>query len=107
MESRLLDTTNPLIYFGLIALALLFLALSVFGIVMLGFLLAVAFSELEFPHPLFLIVVFAMLGFGVWNLIDSVKLMGDAEPKRLAFILIRSVLAITPVAVIALNSAWN
>lgn len=107
MESRLLDTTNPLIYFGLIALALLFLVLSVFGIVMLGFLLAMAFSELEFPHPVFLIVVFAMLSLGVWNLIDSVKLLGDAEPKRLAFILVRSVLAIAPGVVIILISAWN
>ncbi|WP_321323445.1 hypothetical protein [uncultured Parasphingorhabdus sp.] len=106
MVSRFLDTTNPLIYFGLIALALLFLFLSVFGIVMLSFLLAIAFSGPEFPHPISLIVVFAMLILGVWNLIDSAKLIGDAEPKRLVFILVRSLLAIAPVVVITLISVW-
>ena len=107
MHRSLADTTNPFVYFGLIASAMLFLVLSVFGIVMLGFLVAVAFSEPRFPHPIFLMVVFAMLSLGIWNLIDSVRLISDADPKRLAFILVRSLLAIAPVAVIVLISAWN
>ena len=107
MDSKFLDTTNPLIYFGLIALALLFLVLSVFGIIALGFLMAVAFGDSGFPHPVSFVVIIAMVSLGVWNLIDSVKLINDAEPKRLAFILIRSLLAATPVAIIATISAWN
>jgi len=102
-----LDSTNPLIFYALMASALLFVLLSVVAIFLLGFLLLIFFAELDPANPYqvgAIFIVFGMACIAVWNIVDSVILMDEMNARRLGFVVVRSLIALIPVGLFALMS---
>ncbi|MEP2988541.1 MAG: hypothetical protein ABJL47_02780 [Parasphingorhabdus sp.] len=99
MDKTSIDSTNPLIFFGLIAIAFFFILLSMAAIFLLGFLLVLLFSEpipLGYGQIFMLTIIVGMIGIGVWNIIDSAKLMDKMEPRLLGPVFVRSLIALLP-----------
>lgn len=107
MQRYTFDSTNPLIFFVLMASALLFVLLSMVAFFLLGFLALLFFAELDPTNPYqvgAIFIVFGMACIAVWNIVDSIKLMDEMNVRRLGFVVIRSLIALIPVGLIALMS---
>lgn len=99
---RKLDTQNPFVFLALLATAFFFVAISLLGTI--GLIAVLLLGESDNSHMLasiaFLTIILIMILLGVWNLVSSIKLIGDSEVKRLVGIIFRSLLILMPFGIL-------
>jgi len=110
MEKLQFDSTNPVVFFGLMASAIFFIGVSIFAIFILGFLVFVALGD-PLSNSLIqiagILIVCGMIGIGVWNIIDSVKLISEMRVRLLGWIVARSILALLPLGILVVLSEFT
>ena len=102
MDHRFFSTTNPFMFFLLMLSGIFFLIVSFVALIGLAFLLITVFVNGEGFHPVYLAISIGLVVIGLWNMIDAGRLIGNVQPRILVLILIRSFIALLPVAFVIL-----
>lgn len=74
---------------------------SAFAILALSLFAYVALND-DGMHPAVGAITVLMLGLGVWNLFRSLQLVNSPDRRQAAFILLRSLVALAPIALISI-----